>query len=234
MRSISLSFCGLEGYLTPLSNLSEMTDLDVGNNKLSGSIPESFFRLPSMEYLNLNNNQLQGSIPPFTSLNSRLVGMMLNNNLLEGTIPESVNMLTGLQSLRLNDNLLIGTIPSALGETKPLIRLYLDSNSLTGTIPSTLRHLTNLRKLHLDNNKLTGTVPVLDQSSLQYIDLSVNYLTMGSLETVPLSTFSANALEMDLILQSNCLVFSNPSKPSQDVTATHCRGEQDPHNVCCL
>ena len=234
MRSISLSFCGLEGYLTPLSNLSEMTDLDVGNNKLSGSIPESFFRLPSMEYLNLNNNQLQGSIPPFTSLNSRLVGMMLNNNLLEGTIPESVNMLTGLQSLRLNDNLLIGTIPSALGETKPLIRLYLDSNSLTGTIPSTLRLLSKLKMLYLSNNLLSGTIPVLDQSSLRSVILSVNYLTMGSLEAVPLSTFSASAQSANIALKSNCLVFRNPSNPSQDVDATHCKGERALLNRCCL
>ena len=191
--------------------------------------------MPKMQLLNLYDNRLTGSIPLITSVNSRLMALSLNDkHLEEGGIPKSLSVMKRFQSLTFSQNAFNGTTSSEVSDVKSLIDLYLDSNSLTGTIPSTLRHLTNLRKLHLDNNKLTGTVPVLDQSSLQYIDLSVNYLTMGSLETVPLSTFSANALEMDLILQSNCLVFSNPSKPSQDVTATHCRGEQDPHNVCCL
>ena len=231
--SISLSFNGLEGNLTSLGSLSEMTDLDVGNNKLSGSIPQSFFNMPKLQFINLNNNQLKGSIPPFTSLNSRLIGLTMNNNLLEGTIPESVSMLTGLQSLQLNDNAFVGTIPSALGEMKSLNALYLNSNSLTGTIPSILRILFKLKTLYLDSNLLTGTIPVLDQTSLRSVILSANYLTMGSLKEVPLSTFSASALAMDIVLQSNCLVFSNPSKPSQDVTATHCRGEQVPRNICC-
>ena len=207
----------------------------MNGNKISGTIPQSFFNMPKMQLLNLYDNRLTGSIPLITSVNSRLMALSLNDkHLEEGGIPKSLSVMKRFQSLTFSQNAFNGTTSSEVSYVKSLIDLYLDSNSLTGTIPSTLRHLTNLRKLHLDNNKLTGTVPVLDQSSLQYIDLSVNYLTMGSLETVPLSTFSANALEMDLILQSNCLVFSNPSKPSQDVTATHCRGEQDPHNVCCL
>ena len=232
--SISLSFNGLEGNLTSLGSLSEMTDLDVGNNKLSGSIPQSFFHMPKLQFINLNNNQLKGSIPTFTPLNSRLIGLTMNNNLLEGTIPESMSMLTGLQSLQLNDNAFVGTIPSALGEMKSLNALYLNSNSLTGTIPSILRILFKLKTLYLDSNLLTGTIPVLDQTSLRSVILSANYLTMGSLKEVPLSTFSASALAMDIVLQSNCLAFSNPSKPSQDVTATHCRGEKGPHNICCL
>ena len=72
---------------------------------------------------------------------------------------------------------------------------------------------------------LTGTIPVLDQTRLTTIELYQNYLTMGSLKEVPLSTFSLNALAMNINLQSNCLVFTNPSKPSQNATATHCDGE---------
>ena len=158
---------------------------------------------------------------------------------MSGTIPQSFFNMPKLQSLNLYDNQLRGSIPpitsSELSDVKSLIDLYLDSNSLSGTIPSTLRLLSNLKKLHLDNNLLSGTIPVLDQSSLQYLDLSVNYLTMGSLEAVPLSTFSASALSASsLFLQSNCLAFRNPSNPSQDVNATHCKGERGLLNRRCL
>ena len=156
-----------------------------------------------------------------------MVSLELYNNRLVGTIPPSLGMLTGLQMLYLYGNQLVGTIPSSLGQMTALEALYLDSNSLTGTIPSTLRQLTNLRTLRLLNNQLTGTIPVLNQGSLGDINLVENYLTMGSLEAVPLSTFSAWALSAtSLFLQKNCLEFRNPSNPFQNTNATHCRGEQ--------
>ena len=223
----------LEGHLTPLGSLTEMTKFYVNGNKISGTIPQSFFNMPKLQVLNLYDNHLRGSIPPITSVNSRLMALSLDDKRLEDGIPESLNKMKGFQSLTFSQSAFNGTTSSDLSDVNSLIDLYLDSNSLTGTIPSTLRLLSNLRTLHLDNNKLSGTIPVLDQSSLMFIDLSVNYLTMGSLQEVPLSTFSPSALAMDIDLQSNCLVFRNPSKPSQDVTATLCRGEKVCQNNCC-
>ena len=200
MWSISLSTSNLVGYFTPLSSLTEMTTFQINGNKISGTIPQSFFDLPKMQYLDLNNNQLTGSIPPFTSLNTQLEYLLLNNNRLEGTIPESLSMLN------------------------IVYQLFLGRNSLVGTIPRFLGLLTSLDSLDLQNNLLTGTIPVLDQTSLCNVDFSVNYLTMGSLEEIPLSTFSTTAIDSNIALQSNCLVFRNFVKPSQNVDATHCRG----------
>ena len=104
--------------------------------------------------------------------------------------------------------------------------LSLGSNSLTGTIPSTLRRIALLEELDLGNNQLTGTIPVLDQISLQDIDLSANHITMGSLKAVPLSTFSASALAKKISLQSSGLVFRNPSKPIQNANAAHIGGKR--------
>ena len=202
MDSISLSTSNLVGYLTPLGSLTEMTYFKINGNKISGTIPQSFFNMPKMRFLDLDNNQLTGSIPLIRSVNTRLQDLFLNNNRLEGTIPESLIMLNIVE------------------------RLFLGRNSLVGTIPRFLGLLPNLRALHLQNNHLTGTIPVLDQKWLWNIDLSVNYLTMGSLEAVPLSTFSTHAPDYNIALQSNCLVFRNFVKPSQNVDATHCRGER--------
>jgi Leucine-rich repeat (LRR) protein len=226
VTSISVPSSRLEGYLTPLGNLTEMTQFHGHRNKISGSIPPSLFGMPKMQYLNLNNNQLTGLIPPITSVSKRLTTLKLNNNRLEGSIPESMIMMKGLIALNLGWNTFDGTIPSALGRLASLESVYLDNNSLTGTIPSTLRLLPNLNTLHLENNLLTGTIPVLDQRDLQDINLSENYLSMRWLEEIPLSNFSASALAgADIDLHSNCLVFRNPGKPSQDVNATHCEGE---------
>jgi Leucine-rich repeat (LRR) protein len=179
-----------------------------------------------MQYLHLNDNRLTGSIPPITSVNKRLTILSLSNNRLVGRIPESLSMIKGLTWLNLGQNTFDGTIPSALGHLASLGHLTLNSNSLTGTIPSTLRRLSNLNILVLDDNMLTGTIPVLDQPSLKEINLSENYLTMGSLEEVPMSTFSASAPPFKIDLRSNCLVFRNPSRPSQNADATNCRGER--------
>ena len=211
VTTIYLPMSRLEGYLIPLNKWTELSDFNVNGNKLSGTIPQSFFNMLKLTSLDLNNNQLTGSIPPILSIKESFQVLMLHNNLLEGTIPESLSMLTGLRTLKLNDNLFVGTIPRFLGL------------------------LTRLNMLHLQNNQLSGTVPVLDQSYLHDIDLSVNYLTMGSLKEVPLSTFSYDVNKYNLlVLKFNCLVFRNPSKPSQNVDATHCRGERVLPNRCCL
>ena len=242
VTSISLHNRRLEGYLTPISKLTRMSQFSVSSNKIFGSIPQSFLDMRRMKYLYLDNNQLTGSIPLSLNLNRDLsdslhglYGLSLNSNRLEGHIPEtpeSLNILNG-HHLNLGGNSLVGTIPSTFGNMRLMSALSLDSNRLTGTIPSTLRRLTSLRQLNLGNNLLTGTIPVLDQISLKFIYLSANHITMGSLKAVPLSTFSASALSMDIALQSNCLVFRNPSKPIQNANATHCGGERIlPHSYC--
>ena len=197
----------LEGYLTPLGSLSELTSIRANGNKIYGSLPRSFVNLPKMVTLDLQDNRLTGSIPPITSSKLPLSFLNLNDNGLEGSIPESLSTLTGL------------------------VMLNLGQNTIDGTIPSTLRRLANLASLKLQSNLLSGAIPALDQITLQDIDLSDNYLTMGSLKEVPLSTFSPNA---KINIKYNCLVYRVPGKPSQNVYATHCRGERIPHNACCL
>ena len=202
ITSIFLPDSRLEGYLIPLDKWTELSYFTMNGNKISGTIPQSFFAMPKSNSLVLSNKQLTGSIPPMLSIKKSIGVLALHNNLLEGTIPESLSMLSGLQWLELNDNLIVGTIPSSYSS------------------------LTNLGVLHLQNNLLTGTIPVLDQSNLQDFDLSVNCLTMGSLKEIPVSTFTVYAPTANRRLQTNCLVFNHPGKPSQSVDATHCRSEQ--------
>ena len=111
-----------------------MTTFKINGNKISGTIPQSFYEMPKMRSLDLNNNQLTGSIR-ITSVNKQLVYLSLNSNGLEETIPESLSMLNTIEELLLGRNNLVGTIPRFLGLLTPLGALHLQNNLLTGTIP---------------------------------------------------------------------------------------------------
>ena len=47
-----------------LEEMAELRELDLGNNKLAGSLPDDTTMLNTdMNYLDLSNNLLEGSIP---------------------------------------------------------------------------------------------------------------------------------------------------------------------------
>ena len=87
-----------------------MKYLDVGINRITGSIPEDLF---------------------FTDLD--FVGMDMN--LLTGTIPNEHNDVLKITDLFFNGNLLSGTIPEWIGEAVSLKVLYFHYNFFTGKIP---------------------------------------------------------------------------------------------------
>lgn len=152
----------------------------------------------------------------------------LANNTISGKVPPTlfaipvttVTSLTSLTRVDLSRNQLTGTIPIGLGTRPDLAVLNLGSNRLTGTIPSAVGNIAQLTSLSLDNNKLSGTIPQLGLT-LTTIVLNNNHLTMGSLTSVPRSTFSVNAI--DINVKNNCLVFRNPAVPSQNADATNCK-----------
>ena len=54
---------------------------------LSGALPESLGRLPSLAYLDLGGNMLSGVLPP--ALPASMVDLRLADNALTGSIPSS-------------------------------------------------------------------------------------------------------------------------------------------------
>ena len=181
-----------------------------------------------LQHLYLHDNQLTGLIDKCPS---RVEFLSLSNNRFVGEVSRKIREMYYIRSLNLSQNSFVGTLPES--QFWYLQYLNINSNSLTGTIPSSFGRMTDLNTLNLASNMLTGTIPVLDQTNLQNINLSDNYLTMGLLKEVPLSTFSASALDADIDLLSNCLVFRNPYNVSQDADATHCGGERVLQNSCC-
>nr|GLL33557.1 probable LRR receptor-like serine/threonine-protein kinase At1g06840 [Ipomoea trifida] len=71
---IDLSFNQLTGKI-PTNKLSKnITTIDLSHNNLNGSIPTNFSRLPRLERLSLENNSLTGSVPSIIWQNRKLNG----------------------------------------------------------------------------------------------------------------------------------------------------------------
>ena len=196
-----------------------VTQLDLANNRLRGTIPTQLGNLSNLVVLDLYSNRLGGSIPAELGNLENLTGLHLSANRLGGSIPAELGNLENLTGLYLNANQLSGTIPSELGNLTNLETLYLngrDSGSqsnirmrLSGPIPSELGNLSNLKKLYLHNNELTGTIPskLGGLSNLQELDLGFNSLS-GS---IPAELGSLSNLEkLDLVY--NDLSGSIPSE----------------------
>ena len=151
---------GLSGPIpTVLGQLSNLTWLDLGNNRLTGPIPPELGRLANLAWLNLGNNRLSGPIPPALGGLADLTYLNLGYNNLTGPIPATFGRLAGLNSLTLRGNDLDGPIPAELGRLASLTYLELGENALSGPIPSELGDLAGLTHLHLWSNNLTGTIP---------------------------------------------------------------------------
>lgn len=136
------------------SNLSNLQQLGLAGNQLSGSVPD-FTTLPNLQYLDLSYNQLSGSVPDFSNL-PNLQYLYLNSNQLSGSVPDFSN-LHELQYLELGSNQLTGSIPD-FANLPNLQDLYLSWNQLTGSIPD-FANLPNLQYLSLDYNQLEEAVP---------------------------------------------------------------------------
>ena len=191
---------------------------------VSATLPSIITNFINMEELALIGFYFTGTIPASIYGMSALTIIDLSINSLTGTIDSAISTATRLVGLFLSQNLLGGTIPSTIGSMGSLTALYLDSNSLTGTIPDNIGNIgTQLRDLSLGFNLLSGTIPsTFDQLALGSFSLDTNYLTMGSLATVPVSTFSAYTIAHmnGYELSNNCLVFSYGNI---EVFATHCK-----------
>ncbi|EMS68150.1 Receptor-like protein kinase HSL1 [Triticum urartu] len=136
--------------------LSEnITRIEMGNNKFSGSFPTS---ATGLSVFQAENNQLSGDLPVNMSKFADLTDLSVSGNQLTGSIPASVNLLQKLNSLNLSGNRLSGTIPpSSIGLLPSLNILDLSGNEITGAIPPDFNNL-KLNKLDMSSNQLTGEV----------------------------------------------------------------------------
>ena len=160
---LNLGYRGLSGVLptelTALTALTQLRELDLSWNKLSGTIPPELGTLMGLSRLDLFANNLTGVIPKEIGNLTNLEFLRLNYMYLQGDIPSELVRLTKLEILNLEVNLLTGPIPLELTQLSRLRYLGLGYSRLRGTIPPELGNLTNLTGLDLSRNQLSGEIP---------------------------------------------------------------------------
>ena len=149
MRELWLWGNSLSGSIPDLSGMSSLQKLKLANNNLDGGVPEALELPPNMTWLIIDRNPFGGAIPDLSSL-SRLKLLWLHSSDLTGNIPAGNNFPASLDDLNLRDNSLTGTIPD-LSNLDNLTRLRLHNNSLSGEVPGTLGELDSLKYLWLHN-----------------------------------------------------------------------------------
>lgn len=93
--------------------LTTLTAIDLSDNALEGSIPESVGKLVSLHVLNLSHNAFSGRIPPQLGGITALESLDLSSNWISGEIPQELTNLTFLTVLNLSNNQLEGKIPES-------------------------------------------------------------------------------------------------------------------------
>ncbi|EFJ04231.1 hypothetical protein SELMODRAFT_432606 [Selaginella moellendorffii] len=128
-----------------------MVSVDLSHNRISGSIPASFFTLcKSLRFLDVSSNQLVGGVPEDMFINCR-----------------------SLQELSLSSNNLTGEF-SGLRSSNSLQKLNLSTNVFTSF---QIEHCPTLEELDLSFNNISGTVFRKDCGSLKMLNLSDNHLS---------------------------------------------------------
>ncbi|XP_031103192.1 receptor-like protein 7 [Ipomoea triloba] len=195
LRIISVAYTQFSGSLPPsISNLSNLSRIDLSDCNFSGSIPSTMAQLTSLTYVDFSSNNFIGSIPNF-SLSKNLTSIDFSFNGLTGPLSSKYFGLSKIVSINLGSNLLSGRIPPSLFSLPSLQELYLYNNSFDGVVDEYANvSTTQLQSLDLSFNRLNGSFPeyLFEFPMLSELFLSSNFL--GG--KIPLSMFFLPSLSI--------------------------------------
>ncbi|KAG9143364.1 hypothetical protein Leryth_022215 [Lithospermum erythrorhizon] len=158
------------------SSFSKLQMIDISHNRLSGNLPETFFKSfksmslagkPNRSVNYIGDNFYKDTVVVITKgteiklerILSVFTTMDLSSNKFEGNITDSIGDLVSLRQLNLSHNSFSGQIPVSVSNLSVLESLDLSSNQLIGTIPEHLTALNSLSVMNLSWNHLVGRIP---------------------------------------------------------------------------
>uniref|UniRef100_A0A0E0BH27 non-specific serine/threonine protein kinase n=1 Tax=Oryza glumipatula TaxID=40148 RepID=A0A0E0BH27_9ORYZ len=150
------------------SQSSQLAQLNLSSNQLSGPLPSSIANLTALQTLLVSNNRLAGAVPPEVGELRRLVKLDLSGNALSGTIPAAIGRCGELTYLDLSKNNLSGAIPEAIAGIRVLNYLNLSRNQLEEAIPAAIGAMSSLTAADFSYNDLSGELP--DAGQLGYLN----------------------------------------------------------------
>ncbi|XP_059460964.1 receptor-like protein EIX1 [Corylus avellana] len=175
--------------------------LDLGGNRLSGTLPDELGKYQKLSVLFLDGNLLSGPIPMSIGNLSSLRTLFVSSNQLNGTIPESLGHLSNLEQFSISDNLFEGSVSDVLfsnltklkilyASSTNLLTLRVSSNCQLRTLimnscrlgprfPAWLQSQKDLRALYLSNASISDVIPSWFWSlspQFEWLDLSQNQI----------------------------------------------------------
>ncbi|KAL3683269.1 hypothetical protein R1sor_001291 [Riccia sorocarpa] len=144
-----------------------VTQLELTNRNISGSIPPDIGNLVALESLDLTlNRELVGKLPPELGNLTNLKQLSIQQCSISGSIPQELSNLLQLEFLAVNDNQMVGNIPAQIGRLSKLYWFDISQNQIAGSLPVSsgkdgigLDNLTSIKHLHFNNNSLGGSIP---------------------------------------------------------------------------
>jgi hypothetical protein len=172
----------LSGSISPDLSGSSIISLNMGDNLLTGSLPNKY--PPTLDNIDARNNNFSGSISPSLPNVASIRIIRLHNNGLSGIVPFPSNLSTSLlREYQISDNTrLTGSLPSGFFSMPNLLYFCAQHNSMNGNFPTQVPNTTcSIRELYATGNRFTGSLPNrLDLCPfLEVIELSGNLLTGG-------------------------------------------------------
>ncbi|KAK9079497.1 hypothetical protein SSX86_001169 [Deinandra increscens subsp. villosa] len=160
-----------------LFQLTELMDLNLGQNILSGSIPPEVGNLIKMQYLSLGINNFSGLVPKEFGSLTKLKSLSFSSNNFNGPLPVDFGKLTSLEQLYIDSSGVSGPIPQELSNLKSLHTLWASDNGFTGKLPEFLGTFTNLTTLRLEGTALEGPIPSSYAALTKLEDLRIGDLS---------------------------------------------------------
>ncbi|KAG8653160.1 hypothetical protein MANES_06G174700v8 [Manihot esculenta] len=145
-----------------------------------GVIPDELWTLTSLTNLNLGQNFLTGNLSPSIGNLTRMQYLTIGINSLSGELPKELGLLTDLRSFGFGSNNFSGPLPSDLGNCTRLQQIYFDSSGVSGEIPSSFSNLKSMVTVRFEGNSFEGPIPPTLSNLTSLTELRISDLSNGS------------------------------------------------------
>ena len=165
----------LTGPIPDTINRSNITLIDLGNQKITGPIPAALYDTISLKTIDLDGNELTGSITSVVKNLQNLFSFSAsNNNFDEQNLTPAFGQIDTLRYLALVNANLVGPVPTSFKDLTKMTGLDLSNNQMTGGIDFT-KDYTKIQRLALANNGFSGDLDELwTKTTLKFIILGDN------------------------------------------------------------
>lgn len=192
------SFSDSFTYPDWIGDMTQLTVLELINNRFAGGFPANLNELVDLRVLSVNN--FDGQDFPLLRDLANLEHLDLSGSLILNGIPLWIGHLASLQTLDLSDCRLSGPLPETLGQLLQLRELRLSFNSFDGGLPASISQLTELEILsvrggnpRLDPRTLTGRLPADIGNLVNLVELDLFWQQLSG--PLPASLGDLSALE---------------------------------------